>query len=117
MQSFLNHSQGVKSDLPHLVEMLSEEYLEYLSEGGRSSEIQFNSEIGPLLAFCERKPLDLSPEETKQRRLKQMREACARYRVRLRSKNSLTLNKDVVTSEHKGLDFSCNRQECKTAKS
>jgi len=58
MQSFLNHSQGVKSDLPHLVEMLSEEYLEYLAEGGRSSEIQFNSEIGPLLAFCEKKPLD-----------------------------------------------------------
>lgn len=58
MQSFLNHSSNIESDLPHLVEMLSEEYLEYLAEGGRSSEIQFNSEIGPLLAFCEKKPLD-----------------------------------------------------------
>ena len=46
------------SDLPQLVEMLSENYLNFLTEGGRSSEIQFNSELGPLLAFCEKKPLD-----------------------------------------------------------
>ena len=64
-----------------------------------------------------RKPLDLPPEEKRERRLKQMREACARYRVRLREKNSLLSNKDVTASKHKGLNNSRDYQEYKAADS
>ena len=62
-----------------------------------------------------RKALDLSPEDKKARRLQQMREACKRYRVRLREEKSLAPNKDVTTPEHKGLNFSCDRPEYTTS--
>ena len=62
-----------------------------------------------------RKALDLSPEDKKARRLEQMRQACIRYRVRLREKKSLAPNKDVTTSEHKRINFGCDWPEYTTS--